>query len=79
MSFFLLLRFLHIASAIWFVGGLISRQMVRAYAAQTDALAKGQITPELHAHASDSTVKMAHWFELGSITVLVFLIVFKPF
>ena len=36
MAFFLLLRFLHIASAIWFVGGILARQIVRAYAKRTD-------------------------------------------
>jgi uncharacterized membrane protein len=32
----LLLRFLHIASAIWFLGGILARQIVRAYAKRTD-------------------------------------------
>jgi len=32
MSLLLVVRFLHIASAIWFIGGVISRQIVRAYA-----------------------------------------------
>ena len=31
MSLLLALRFLHIASAIWFIGGIITRQIVRAY------------------------------------------------
>jgi len=33
---FLFVRFLHIASAIWFIGGILARQIVRRYAARTD-------------------------------------------
>ena len=33
---FLFVRFLHIASAIWFIGGLLARQIVRAHAQRTD-------------------------------------------
>ena len=29
---FLFVRFLHIASVIWFIGGVIAREIVRAYA-----------------------------------------------
>ena len=36
MSLLLVLRFLHIASAIWFIGGVIARQIVRAHAKRTD-------------------------------------------
>ena len=164
MSFFLLLRFLHIASAIWFIGGILARQIVRAYAKRTedvqrfaifreaaeqlektmvipgsaavlifgvilglitkapilgflqdashnwllvsnlmiiagiltipliflpwrkrvdlaleDALARGQMTPKLRAQINDRTVRIAHWFELVSMAVVVFLMVFKPF
>jgi hypothetical protein len=32
MSLLLVLRFLHIASAHWFIGGVIARQIMRAYA-----------------------------------------------
>ncbi len=160
----LFVRFLHIASAIWFLGGILARQIVRAYAKRTDdvrrfaalseaagrletimvipgsmavlvigvflgllinapilgflqgasrnwllvsdlliltaflcvpliflprgkkfavvlndALAKGQITPELRAHLDDPVVRTAHWYELISLAVVVFLMVFKPF
>jgi hypothetical protein len=160
----LFLRFLHIASAIWFVGGILARQIVRAYAKRTDdvrrfatlseaagriestmvipgnmavivfgvilglligapilgflqgasrnwllvsnilliiaglqvpliflprgkkfdvilndALAKGQMTPELRLHLDDPVVRLAHWYELVMIAVVVFLMVFKPF
>ncbi|HJR79794.1 MAG TPA: DUF2269 family protein [Anaerolineales bacterium] len=33
---YLLVRFLHIASAIWFLGGILARQIVRAQAKRTD-------------------------------------------
>src|SRR3989304_2992528 len=36
MSLLLVVRFLHIASAIWFIGGVIARQIVRAHAKRTD-------------------------------------------
>jgi uncharacterized membrane protein len=36
MSWYVVFRFLHIISAIWFVGGLFSRQLVRRYLKQTD-------------------------------------------
>jgi uncharacterized membrane protein len=161
---FLFVRFLHIASAIWFIGGILARQIVRAYAQRTDdvhrfatlseaagriettmvipgnmaviifgvilallikapilgflqgadrnwllvsnlilviglfavpliflprgkkfavvledALAKGQMTPELRAHLDDPVVRAAHWYELISMPLIVFLMVFKPF
>ena len=33
---FLFVRFLHVASAMWFIGGILARQIVRAYARRTD-------------------------------------------
>jgi len=33
---FLFVRFLHIASAMWFIGGILARQIVRAYAKRTE-------------------------------------------
>jgi uncharacterized membrane protein len=161
---FLFVRFLHISSAIWFIGGLLARQIVRAYAKRTedvhrfatlseaagrientmvipgnmaviilgvvlallikapilgflqgadrnwllvsnllllvgllivpliflprgkkfgvaleDALAKGQMTPELRATLDDPVVRAAHWYELIGMVVVVFLMVLKPF
>jgi hypothetical protein len=161
---FLLFRFLHVASAMWFIGGILARQIVRAYAKRTDdvqrfavmseaagriestmvipgnmavivfgvilglvigapiigflqgadrnwllvsniilllgflnvpfiflprgklfrvaleeALTKGQMTPELRAHLDDPVVRAAHWYEVISMVVIVFLMVFKPF
>jgi hypothetical protein len=157
-------RFLHIASAIWFIGGVIARQIVRAHAKRTDdvqhfasmslaagriettmvipgnfavivfgviyglmigapilgflqgatrnwllvsnilliigffnvpliflprgksfdaalkdALAKGQMTPDLRLHINDPVVRLAHWFELVAMMAIVFLMVFRPF
>lgn len=36
MSWYIVFRFLHIASAIWFVGGLFARQLVRRHVKQPD-------------------------------------------
>ena len=164
MSLLLVLRFLHIASAIWFIGGVVARQIVRAYAKRTqnvqrfavmseaagriestmvipgnfavilfgvvyglmigapilgflqgasrnwllvsnillllgffnvplvfipkgklfevalqDALARGQMTPELRAQMDDPTVHIVHFIELAALGLITFLMVFKPF
>ena len=164
MNMFLLVRFLHVVSAMWFIGGILARQIVRAYAKRSDdvqrfatlndaavriettmvipgnfavivfgvilglimdapilgfiqgasrnwllvsnlllvigflsvplvflprgkkfklaleeALAGGQMTPELHAHLNDRTVRIMHAFELVSLAVVVYLMAFKPF
>ena len=164
MTLLLVVRFLHIASAIWFIGGVIARQIVRAYAKRTedvqhfaimnvaagriettmvipgnfavilfgviyglmigapilgflqgasrnwllvsnilllmgflnvplvfipkgklfdvalqDALARGQMTPELRAHINDRTVRIVHFIELAALSFITFLMVFKPF
>src|SRR5688572_2227445 len=164
MSLLLVIRFLDIISAIWFIGGVLARQIVRASAKRTDdvqhfavmslaagriestmvipgnfavivfgiifalmigapilgflqgasrnwllvsnilliigflnvplifiprgkvfdavlkdALARGEMTPELHAHINDPVVRLAHWFELVAMVAIVFLMVFRPF
>jgi uncharacterized membrane protein len=164
MSLLLLVRFLHIASAIWFIGGVFARQIVRAYAKRTedvqrfavmseaagriestmvipgnfavilfgviyglmigapilgflqgssrnwllvsnllllmgffnvplvfipkgklfdvalkDALARGQMTPELRAQMDDQTVRIVHFIELAALGVITILMVFRPF
>lgn len=164
MSLFLLVRFLHVASAIWFIGGIIARQVVRAAAKRTDdvrrfaamseaagriektmvipgnmavivfgvilgliigapilgflqgadrnwllvsnillliaflsvpliflprgkkfdaaledALARGQMTPELRSHLHDPVVRLAHGYEYFAMAVVMFLMVLKPF
>ena len=162
--FVLFVRFLHVASAVWFIGGIVARQIVRAYAKRTDdvrcfaalseaagrletimvipgsmavlvigvvlgllikapilgflqgasrnwllvsnlliltaflcvpliflprgkkydvvlndALAKGEMTPELRLKLADPVVRAAHWYELISLVVVLFLMVLKPF
>jgi uncharacterized membrane protein len=164
MSLLLVVRFLHIASAIWFIGGVVARQIVRASAKRTDnvqrfaimseaagriestmvipgnfavivfgviyglmihapilgflqgdsrnwllvsnillllgffniplvfipkgrvfdvalkdALAKGQMTPELRTHINDRTVRIVHFIELAALAVITVLMVFRPF
>jgi uncharacterized membrane protein len=164
MSLLLVVRFLHILSAIWFIGGILARQIVRLYARRTedvrhfasmsqaagriestmvipgnfavilfgviyglmigapilgflqgaahnwllvsnilliigffnvpliflprrklfdaalkDALARGEMTPELRLHINDPVVRMAHWFELTAMLAVVFLMVLRPF
>lgn len=44
-----------------------------------EALAKGEVTPELKAHLDDKAVKAAHIFEIVSLIIIVILMVFKPF
>jgi uncharacterized membrane protein len=44
-----------------------------------DALAKGQMTPQLRLSLEDPVVKAAHWYEMISMPLIVFLMVFKPF
>jgi hypothetical protein len=48
-------------------------------AALNDALARGQMTPELRTHLDDPVVRAAHWYELVMMAVVLFLMVFKPF
>lgn len=164
MNLLLVVRFLHIFSAIWFIGGILARQIVRAYARRTDdvrrfaalseaagriestmvipgnaavilfgvifalmigapifgflqgasrnwllvsnillligflnvpliflprgklfdaalvdALARGEMTPELRLRLEDPVVRAAHWYELAAMVAVVFLMVFRPF
>jgi uncharacterized membrane protein len=44
-----------------------------------DALAKGEITPELHAAMDDKAVKLAHIYEVVSLIIITVLMVLKPF
>jgi len=45
----------------------------------SQSLARGEITPELRAALGDPVVRMAHWYEMASLVVIVALMVFKPF
>ncbi|HEX2767632.1 MAG TPA: DUF2269 family protein [Candidatus Limnocylindria bacterium] len=52
----------------------------RAFAvALAEARAAGSVTPALHAAFDDRQVRMARWFEIGGIAVIVALMVLKPF
>ena len=44
-----------------------------------EALAKGEVTPELKAHLNDKAVRNAHVFEILSLIVIIILMVFRPF
>jgi len=44
-----------------------------------DALARGQMTPELRAQMDDQTVRIVHFIELASLGLITVLMVFKPF
>jgi hypothetical protein len=44
-----------------------------------DALAAGQITPELRAATADPVVRAAHLYEMASLAAVVALMVFRPF
>ena len=44
-----------------------------------DALAKGEITPELREQLHDPTMKRMHFLEVGGVVFVVILMVFKPF
>jgi uncharacterized membrane protein len=44
-----------------------------------DALAKGEITPELHAAMNDNMVKLAHLYEEVALIIITALMVLKPF
>jgi uncharacterized membrane protein len=44
-----------------------------------EALAAGQITPQLRAALNDPVVRFAHWYEMISLVIVVFLMVFRPF
>jgi hypothetical protein len=48
-------------------------------AALTDAEARGQVTPELRAAWGDPVVRAAHGYELGAVTVVLVLMLAKPF
>jgi uncharacterized membrane protein len=44
-----------------------------------DALAKGQITPELRAEVDDRLIRVLHVVEMSVVVLIVALMVFKPF
>ena len=48
-------------------------------AALADAEAQGQVTPGLRAVWGDPVVRVAHLYELGAVTVVLILMLSKPF
>ena len=44
-----------------------------------DALAKGQVTPELQEQLHDPAMKRMHLLEMAGVLIVVILMVFKPF
>ena len=40
---------------------------------------RGEVTPELHAAWADPVVRAAHLYELGAVTVVLVLMLAKPF
>src|SRR5918996_2807275 len=70
MSLLLAVRFLHILSAIWFIGGVLARQIVRLYAKRTDDVQHFAVM-SLAAGRIESTMVIP-----GNFAVIVFGIIF---
>ena len=70
MSLLLAVRFLHILSAIWFIGGVLARQIVRAYAKRTDDV-QHFAAMSLAAGRIESTMVIP-----GNFAVIVFGVIF---
>ena len=66
---FLFVRFLHVASAMWFIGGVLARQIVRAYARRTDDIRRFAAMTEA-AGRIESTMVIP-----GNFAVIVFGVV----
>jgi len=48
-------------------------------AALEEASTQGEVTPALRAAWSDPVVRGAHWYELGTTTIILILMLSKPF
>ncbi|HEX6269844.1 MAG TPA: DUF2269 family protein [Anaerolineales bacterium] len=70
MSLLLIVRFLHILSAIWFIGGILARQIVRAYAKRTDDVRRFAALSEA-AGRIESTMVIP-----GNMAVILFGVIF---
>ena len=70
MNLLLVVRFLHIASAIWFIGGVVARQIVRAYAKRTDNVQRFAIMSEA-AGRIESTMVIP-----GNFAVILFGVIY---
>ena len=44
-----------------------------------DAVRDGRMTPELHASLDDPVARWGHLFEIAGVTLVVLLMVLKPF
>jgi len=73
LSLLLVVRFLHIFSAIWFIGGILARQIVRAYARRTDDVQHFAAMSQAAARI-ESTMVIP-----GNFAVIVSGIIFRPF
>ena len=62
----LFVRFLHVASAMWFIGGILARQIVRAYAKRTDDVRRFAVMSEA-AGRIESTMVIP-----GNLAVILF-------
>jgi hypothetical protein len=70
MSLLLAIRFLHIFSAIWFIGGVLARQIIRAYAKRTDDVQHFAVMSQA-AGRIESTMVIP-----GNFAVIVFGVIF---
>ena len=62
----LVVRFLHVASAMWFIGGILARQIVRAYAKRTEDVRRFAVMSEA-AGRIESTMVIP-----GNLAVILF-------
>src|SRR5688500_14201347 len=70
MSLLLIIRFLHIASAIWFLGGVVARQIVRTYAKRTEDVQRFAVMSEA-AGRRESTLVFP-----GNFAVILFGVIY---
>jgi uncharacterized membrane protein len=70
MSLLLVVRFLHIASAVWFIGGVVARQIVRAYSKRTEDVQRFAIMSEAAGRIETSMVIP------GNFAVIVFGVIY---
>jgi uncharacterized membrane protein len=77
MSLVSIVRFLHIISAIWFIGGIAARQIVRAYAKRTDDVQRFAILSEA-AGRIESTMVIPGNFAVLLFGVILALMIHAP-
>ena len=74
---FLFVRFLHVASAMWFIGGILARQIVRAYARRTDDVRRFAAMTEA-AGRIESTMVIPGNFAVIAFGVVLGLLIGAP-